>query len=114
VSTSTPPEVVYDARLVQTMPAVTDRPDAWFITHPLGGPAAGTYTEVVIEPNPDGTPSAGAPLPAHIVEHVVCLVALELYGNAWAFVYPPEQRDRGTLRARRRECVVVEGIEVLS
>lgn len=97
------------------LPGAATSPDphasSWFVTHGLGRPAGGTYTEVQIEP--DAGPNA-APLPEHVVDAVVRQVAVELYSDRWAFLYRPDQYADAIRRhgMARREVVVVEGIEV--
>lgn len=93
---------------------VPDGARSWFITHGLGKPAGGTFTEVVI----DGTPEDddGAPLPVEVVEQLVREIAVQLYGTAWAFTYRPDQYADAIGRhgMRRRELVLVDALEVLS
>jgi hypothetical protein len=108
VSTPHPPEIMYDARLESLEQQPLDpAPTSWFITHELGGPAAGTFTEVAFDDTRH---------PDTVLEPVVRLVAVELYGTRWAFLYPPEQYAGaiGRHSMRRRELVVVSGIEVLA
>lgn len=85
-------------------------PGSWFITHGLGTPAAGTYTEVAF---PSQLPYRADPV---VAEEAVRQIADQLYGNRWAFIYPPEGRqdaiDRWKLK--RRERVVVTEIRVWS
>jgi hypothetical protein len=104
------PEVGYAARLVP-LPREGAAPDpsSWFITHPLGGPAGGTYTEVVIEAGPE-------PAPEHVVDEVVRRIARDLYGDRWAAHYAPTEYAHVVKRygMRRRERVLVQGIEVYS
>ncbi len=105
--------VEYAARLQpagEVASSLPPHPSSWFITHALGGPANGTYTEVMIEPDAGDA----APLPEHIVDAVVRHLATELYGRAWAFHYRPEQYADSIARhgTIRRERVLVEGIEV--
>ena len=85
------------------------RPGSWFITHRLGRPAGGTYTEVAM-------PAHAEALDRAVLETVVRAVAVELYGSAWAFIYGPEQHAEAIARwsSPRRELVVVEVVEVLS
>lgn len=107
-----------DARL-STSRDLHDRPNpnSWFITHGLGGPAGGTYTEVVLPLVEDGD---GAPLPdaeqQRIAEPLVRLVAVGLYGTAWAFLYPPREYADAIERHRMRlrEVVIVDDVEVQS
>jgi hypothetical protein len=106
---------VYDAHMTTTM-SITARlvpnvdehamnlPGSWFITHPLGGPAGDTYTEVVIH--------QGERYPESMRDDAVRFVATELYGSRWAFHYRPEQFDDaiGRYGLRRRERVFVTEI----
>lgn len=98
------------------------RPTSWFITHPIGKPAEGTFTEVAFA---DDVLEQLAELhDEHVVERLldetVRVVAVQLYGTAWAFHYRPEQyRDsvHGDGRwpaPRRREAVLVSALEVWS
>lgn len=105
--------VEFDARLrpagYPLKPDDPPAPSSWFITHGLGGPAEGTFTEVEFD--------AGEPVNLeHIIEPVVREVAVQLYGTAWAFTYRPTEFADAIARhgLRRRERVVVAGIEVLS
>lgn len=78
---------------------------SWFISHGLGTPAAGTFTEVIFEgEQPDEITAAVA----------VRQVADQLYSNRWAFVYRPDQYAVAIARhgMTRRERVVVTDIEV--
>jgi hypothetical protein len=83
---------------------------SWYITHTLGGPAAGTFTEVVM---PDFTPD-GEPLSDATKEAAVRQVAESLYGRAYAFIYRPDQADRSVhaYRLVGREHVIVSAVEV--
>jgi len=108
---STPPVVGFDARLVPVPDPLDPAENTWTITHGLGKPAAGTYTEVTI-----GVPEDedGAPLPERTVEQVVREVAQQLYGTAWAFVYGPSEYADAIKRheLRRRERVIVTDVQV--
>lgn len=90
-------------------------PSSWFITHGSGKPAQGTYTEVRF--GPDALAELLVlpyPLePGPVLEQLVREVAVQLYGTAYAFTYPPEQRDDAIDRwaLRRREVVVVHDLE---
>lgn len=94
------------------------RPGSWYVTHGLGGPAAGTYTEVAFDPG------AVDPLQTHldhasivrILDGIVRQTAVALYGTAWAFTYRPDEYADAIERhgMRLRERVVVDGIEVYS
>lgn len=100
-------EIGYDAHLVAAVDEhAADLPGSWFITHPLGGPAAGTYTEVAIE--------GAERLPERVADEVVRRVAIDLYGTRWAFHYRPDQYAGaiGRWGMRRRERVTVTGVEV--
>lgn len=85
---------------------------SWFITHGLGKPAAGTYTEVAIGDNARIDPE-GQPWPEAILDAAVIQVAEQLYGRAWAFHYRPEQAQDAIYRhgMRRRERVIITSLE---
>jgi hypothetical protein len=96
----------FTSRLVAEVSTVAANvPGSWFITHGLGTPAAGTYTEVAFAPEvlqqPEATEAA--------LEQITRQVARALYGNAWAFTYRPDQWHEAIERhgMRRRERVVV-------
>jgi hypothetical protein len=94
-------------------PAGRDRPDmaSRFITHGLGTPAAGTYTEVAF------TASSGwFAMAEDVRREIVRKVADQLYGSRWAFIYGPEQYRDAIARwdLRLREKVIVSRIEVCS
>lgn len=94
-----PPNLVVTVR-VNLDASVPRDPRSWSITHGIGTPAAGTYTEVVLpEALPDDVD------PGELVQHA----AFETYGRAWAFDYPPERFDEcvGRWGAVRRERIVV-------
>jgi hypothetical protein len=93
---------------VDTRGTVKPPPGAWFVTHPLGKPAAGTYTEVAFTQT-----VLDQQHPPEVLEQVVRDVAAELYGNAWAFHYRPADYEQAIERyaMRRRERVVVTAIE---
>lgn len=103
----------FDAK-IDPLAATNIEPSSWFITHGLGTPAAGSFTEVVV---PDFTDS-GERVSRGDQSEIVRQVADQLYGSRWAFHYPPEkyetsiQTDYWSLW--RRERVVVTGIEVYS
>lgn len=102
------PTFAFTARLLESYTGATPpEPGSWFITHLLGGPAAGTYTEVQFD---------GTQLDDRVLEQVVREVAGQLYGIAYAFTYRPEQYFDAIARhgLRLRERVLVEGIEVWS
>lgn len=86
-------------------------PGSWYITHPLGGPAAGTYTEVAFSPEAIGALNSSADVLAH-TEDAVRMVASSLYGDRWAFAYMPHAFDDsiGRYGARRRERVLVSEV----
>lgn len=105
--------VEFSARLLMPAPGVsswTDLPSprSWFITHGFGHPAAGTYTEVVIDAD-------AAQLPEHVLDAVVRAVAVELYERHWSFHYRPDEYADAIEQhgIARRERVLVEGVEVL-
>lgn len=117
--TATPPRVRFIAKLTpidQFVTGVAPEPNSWFITHPLGKPAGGTYTEVTFtDAALNGLDRDHARTPA-VLEQVVREVAAELYGTAWAFIYGPEQHPDAIARfeSPRREHVLVELVEVFS
>jgi hypothetical protein len=115
-----PPQLNVAARLVLAGDEAETpvRSTSWFITHGLGKPAEGTFTEVAFA---DDVLELLAELhDEHAVEVVldatVRMVAVQLYGQAWAFLYRPEQRDEALTRhgMRRREVVLVSALEVWS
>lgn len=88
-------------------------PGSWFITHGIGKPAEGTFTEVAF--THDALRDAdGVEHPEHVLDAVVRLVAGQLYGTAWAFHYRPDQYADSIERwsMRRRERVLVTSVEV--
>jgi len=86
----------------------------WYVTHGLGTPAGGTYTEVAFARH---TPLATGIPPAEqsreVLEQVVRSSIRELYGNRWAFHYPPEEYGEaiGRWQLSLRERLVVTHIE---
>jgi hypothetical protein len=82
---------------------------SWFVTHPLGRPAGNTYTEVAFAPDVLARQHSPA-----VLDQVVRSVAVDLYGTAWAFTYPPEDYVDAIERwhMRRRERVVVTRLVV--
>jgi len=111
----TEPEFDYTARLAERRP-MHDRPDAtsWFVTFGFGKPAASTYTEVAFADTALADEDEHFQHPEHVLDAVVRRVAADLYGQAWAFHYRPEQYDEaiGRYPVRLREKVVVSSIEV--
>lgn len=111
------PTVDVAARLVlDPEPEVPLDPTSWFITHGIGGPAAGTFTEVAIAED-----VLELLLELHdrdvvveLLERAVRHVAGQLYGTAYAFTYRPGQYADAIARhgMRRREVVVVSALEV--
>jgi hypothetical protein len=100
-----------EARLVPSFDLLAKpRPTSWFITHPLGGPAANTFTEVQM---PDFTPD-GEKLEESVLDAAVRQIAMQLYGTAYAFTYRPGQYADSIARHRmtRRELVLVSVVEV--
>jgi hypothetical protein len=101
----------FEAR-IDPLADTTIHPSSWFITHGLGTPARGMFTEVVV---PDFTDN-GTKLTVWQQSEIVRTVAAQLYGRRWAFHYPPGdyestiQTDNWSLT--RRERVVVTGIGV--
>lgn len=93
-------------------------PSSWSITHGLGKPAEGTFTEVAFGPdvNAELLMLPGTLEPHIVADQLVREVAAALYGTAYAFVYPPEQYDEAVARwaLRRRELVVVTSLEVFA
>jgi hypothetical protein len=116
----TAPVINYEARLQPIGWHLHDRPapGSWFITHGLGEPAAGTYTEVAFAPGVlERVVLVGEQAYAvgkRLLEEVVRQVAVALYGTAWAFTYRPDQYEDAIARhgLRRRERVIVTSIEV--
>jgi hypothetical protein len=104
-------EVHFTAR-IDPLADTSIHPSSWFITHGLGGPAAGMFTEVVV---PEFT-DTGEKLTIAQQAGIVRTIADQLYGTRWAFHYPPEdyeqsiQNDRWSLT--RRERAVITEIEV--
>lgn len=87
---------------------------SWFITHGLGKPAAGTYTEVAFTIEEPSDSQEQIVQDERVLEEVVRQVATQLYGTAWAFTYRPDQYEDAIARwgLRRRERVIVTSIEV--
>lgn len=84
------------------------QPGSWIVTHTLGGPAAGTFTEVVFVT--DGTLGADHMNP-DVLDVLVHEVALQLYGRHFAFVYPSaEKAGVEEFGMQRRETVTVTDI----
>lgn len=111
------PEFDYTARLAPiTFPPPTPAPTSWFVTFGFGKPAASTYTEVAfdLEALTDPDADGAAPHPEYVLDAVVRRVTVDLYGQAWAFHYRPDQYDEAIARhgVRLRERVVVSSIEV--
>jgi hypothetical protein len=79
---------------------------AWFITHGLASPAAGTFTEVRV---PRDTPATDDEIEAAIRDF-----ADDLYGTQWAGIYRPHQYDRciGRFAMKRRERAILTRISV--
>lgn len=102
----------FDAKVIPGDPDPSSSPlhDSWFVSHGLGTPAKGLYTEFWIRQDYD----TAMVKPEHISE-VVRQVANQLYGNRWAFIYPPDQFEDSIRRygMRRRERVLITGIEVI-
>jgi hypothetical protein len=88
-----------------------DLPGSWFITHGIGGPAAGTYTEVSFGDNALIDPD-GQPWPEEVLTEAVREVAGLLYGTAYAFTYRPGRHTFLDNGARRRERVAITAVEV--
>lgn len=103
-----PPRFDYVAHLADFVPDLIDVGPPWYITHPLGRPAGGTYTEVAFSRTARFA-AARHERPDAVLEEVVRRVAVDLYGTAWAFTYRPDQYDDaiGRWQMRRRERVVV-------
>lgn len=89
-------------RIVPLDPEVPDLPGSWYVTHGLGSPAAGLYTEIVLPSSVD----------VGLMEEVARQAAFEAYGNQWAFLYPPGEREATIERyeLRRRERLEVSKI----
>lgn len=101
--------VRFDAKL-DPLASTNIEPRSWFITHALGGPAAGMFTEVRF-----GFPK-DVDVPEPVLDDIVRKVAHDLYGNKWAFHYRPDQYETSIQTDRweltRREVVVVTDIEM--
>lgn len=115
------PTINVDAKLAELVPAGTRTlGPCWYITHGLGGPAAGTFTEVAFTAAAaDGVifrDDARDLTDDVLFERVVREVAVSLYGTAWAFLYRPREYDDAIGRhgMKRRERVVVEAVEVFA
>ena len=117
---SAPPQLNVAARLMLAGDEAETpvRPTSWFITHGLGKPAEGTFTEVAFA---DDVLALLAELHDEqrveiVLEAAARVVAVQLYGQAWAFLYRPDQRDEALTRhgLRRREVVLVSALEVWS
>lgn len=81
----------------------------WFITFGLGGPAAGSYTEVIFD-------ASAEQIETHVLGGIIREVANELYASRWAFHYPPDDYE-SVIEQRglwRRERVVVSNIVMWS
>lgn len=100
-----PPVLDYEARLDED--PIGPWAGSWSITFGLGGPAQRSYTEVAFR-------GQLQELPASVQDEVVRRVAADLYGTAWASLYPPEQHAAKVARygMNRRERVVVTRVEV--
>lgn len=94
-------------------PAAANLPGSWYITHGLGKPAQGTYTEVAFGDNALIDPD-GQPWPEVVLDAAVRTVAIQLYGTSWAFQYRPDQYAVaiGEHGLRRRERVTITNLEV--
>lgn len=92
---------------------VANLPGSWYITHGLGKPAAGTFTEVAFGDNAL-IDADGQPWPEWVLDAAVRHVAGQLYGDRWAFQYRPDQYEPSIERhgMRRRERVVITNVEV--
>lgn len=107
---TTPTSFSTEARLVSDVAQeAACLPGSWYITHGFGKPAAGTYTEVALAPD-----VLAAEHPERTLEAAVRQIATELYGTAWAFLYPPEEYADAITRwdLRRRERVIITALEV--
>lgn len=82
-------------------------PGSWYVTHPLGGPAGGTYTEIAFAPG-----VLALELDQSVMDDVVREVASSLYGDRWAFAYLPHYFEEAIGRhgLRRRERVFVSEV----
>jgi hypothetical protein len=105
--------VEYTARLQpagEVSASLPPHPSSWFVTHALGTPAGGTYTEVLIAHPIHGVSA----LPEHVLDAVVRHLAEQVYGRTWAFHYHPDRYADAIERygLLRRERILVEGIEV--
>lgn len=106
-----PPRVRFLARLEPIDQRDRQQPltGSWFITHGIGTPAGGTFTEVAIDPAVLG--DAPRDIARAALEQTVRELAVQLYGDSWAFTYDPQHPPA---EPNRRELVVVTWVEVLS
>jgi hypothetical protein len=106
MDTDTRPTINYVAKLDPLAPT-THGATSWWITHGLGGPAAGSFTEV-------GFSHEAGEMPEEILDWVVRRVANDLYWNRWAFIYPPDEYEDAIAPYSmwRREFVRVLTVEV--
>jgi len=97
----------YAARLLTPGQLCEDGAHVWYITHPLGKPAGDTYTAVVFAAD---VADAFVPAVLHATAHAV---AFDLYGTAWAFIYPPNEYESavGRFPMRCRERVLVTALD---
>jgi hypothetical protein len=107
-----PPDISYEAKLVPFADGsehAAVQPGSWFVTFGLGKAAGGTYTEVVLAP-------VVRELPERVQEEAVRRVVRDLYANAYAFIYRPDQYAESIERwdTKRRERVALLSVEVYS
>lgn len=97
----------FDAK-IDLLAYSSTHPRSWFITFGVSSPARGMFTEVAITGNDD--------FDSETLDRVVRAIAVELYGTAWAFHYPPDDYESAIERYNlvRREKVVVARVEAWS
>jgi hypothetical protein len=117
--------LTYGAELDVALPRGAFRivPDAsWYVTHPLGKPAGGTYSELAFTQAAldsvtysDHVAPRGRLEARAVFDELVRRIVVDLYGSAWAFTYPPEQFADAIERhgMRRRELVIVTYVDVI-
>ena len=117
--------LTYGAELAVNLPPGGFRivPDAsWYVTHPLGKPAGGTYSELGFTQSAvdsvtfsDHVAPRGALEARAVFDELVRRIVVDLYGTAWAFHYPPDKFADAIERhgMRRRELVIVTYVDVI-
>lgn len=94
----------------------TPNPTSTYVTHPLGGPAGGTFTEVAFMTGALATLPDDPAERDRVIDEVTRRLAVDLYGTKWAFTYRPDQYADAIARHGmiRRERVLVTRVEVYS